>query len=74
LSDEESDFDDEKAQRIFDEWVVSLPLNSHKMFSVMLMETPQKHFKIGSTAAALKTAWMTGFKQENGAWLQERVY
>ena len=63
-SDDESDFDDEKAQGVFDEWVVSLPLNSRRMLSVMLMETLQKRFKIGSTAAALEAAWMTGFNKK----------
>lgn len=29
-SDNDSDFDDEKAQGVFDDWVVSLPLNSRK--------------------------------------------
>ena len=41
-SDDEDDFDDEKAQGVFNEWVVSLPLNSRRMLAVMLMETLQK--------------------------------
>ena len=36
-SDEDiSDFDGEKAQGVFDDWVVSLPLQSRKMLAVML--------------------------------------
>ena len=64
LSDDDSDFDDKKAQGVFDDWVVSLPLNSRRMLAVMLMETLQKRFKIGSTAAALEAAWMTGFNEK----------
>ena len=34
-----SDFNSEKAQGIFDDWVISLPLQSRKMLAVMLKET-----------------------------------
>jgi len=64
-SDEDvSDFDSEKAQGIFDDWVVSLPLQSRKMLAVMLMETLQKRTNIKSTAAALEAAWITGFNEK----------
>ena len=36
-----SDFNDEEAQVVFDDWIVSLPLQSHRMLVVMLMETLQ---------------------------------
>lgn len=57
-------FDDEMAQAIFDDWVVSLPLSDCKMLAVLLMETVQKRFNIKSGAAALEAAWMTGFNEK----------
>ena len=54
-----SDFDSEKVQDIFDDWVASLPLQSRKMLDVMLMETLQKRTNIKSTPAALEAAWIT---------------
>ena len=59
-----SDFDSEKVQGIFDDWVASLPLQSCKMLAVMLMETLQKRTNIKSTAAALEAAWITGFNEK----------
>ena len=50
--------DSEKAQGIFDDWVISLPLQSHKMLAAMLMETLQKRTNIKSIAAALEAAWI----------------
>lgn len=62
--DDDSPFDEEKAQVIFDDWVLSLPLNGRKMLAVMLMETVQKRFHVKSTAAALEAAWITGFNEK----------
>ena len=59
-----SDFDSEKAQGIFDDWVISLPLQDRKMLSVMLMEMLQKRTALKSTAAVLEAAWITGFNEK----------
>ena len=64
-SDEDvPDFDSENAQDVFDDWVVSLPLQDRKMLAVMLMETLQKRTALKSTAAALEAAWITGFNEK----------
>lgn len=63
-NDADSPFDNNMAQDIFDDWVVSLPLTERKMLAVMLMETVQKRFNIKSTAAALEAAWITGFNEK----------
>lgn len=62
--DADSPFDNNMAQDIFDDWVVSLPLTERKMLAVMLMETVQKRFNIKSTAAALEATWITGFNEK----------
>jgi len=45
-SEDTSDFDSEKAQGTVGDWVLSLPLQSHKMLAVMPMETLQKRTNI----------------------------
>lgn len=60
-SDEEDEFD---AQQAFDDWIVSLKLIDRKMLSVLLTNTLQKRFNIKATAAALESAWITGFNEK----------
>ena len=63
-SDSESDFDQEKAQTIIDDWMVSLPSATRKMLSVVLVESFMTRLKMKSTAAALEAASITGFNEK----------
>ena len=57
-SSSEEEFDSQDA---LDDWVTSLCLYDRKMLAVMFSLTLQKHFKLTATAAALESAWVTGF-------------
>ena len=63
-SDSESDFDQEKAQVIIDDWMVSLPSATRKMLSVALVESFMTRLKMKSTAAALEAASITGLNEK----------
>ena len=53
-----------KLKNVFDDRVLTLPLESRKMLSVLLMETFRKRFQMKITAAALEAAWITGFNEK----------
>ena len=63
-SSSESDFDDEKAQDMFDDWMVSLRSYNRKLLSVALLQA----FKTGQGMlvmdAAKESASFTGFKEK----------
>lgn len=63
-SDGESDFDREKAQGVFDDWMISLPAAQRKMLSVVLADLLSSRFKLKSTAAAFEAAWITGYNEK----------
>ena len=66
-SDTEDEFD---LQQAFDDWIVSLKLVDRKILSVLLSQTLQKRFNIKATAAALESAWITGFNEKTAVLLQ----
>ena len=51
-------------QDVLDDWVTSLCLYDRKMLAVMFSLTLQKRFKLTATAAALESAWVTGFNEK----------
>ena len=51
-SDEEAKFSEEQAQKIFDDFIVSLPLLQCKTIAVLLMHSFKKRLKMSVTNAA----------------------
>ena len=62
-TDEES-FDDEKAQRCYDDWVVSLPSHDRKMLTVALTQSFISRQKMKKTDAVMEAASFVGFNEK----------
>ena len=56
-------FDDERAQRVFDDWMISLSALNRKMLSVLLFQSFRGRQKMSVHDAALETASITGFNE-----------
>ena len=63
-SSSESDFDDETAQGLFDDWVVSLRSYDRKMLSVSLLHAYKTRQGMGVVDAAQESASFTGFNEK----------
>lgn len=55
-TESDSDFDDEKAQGIFDDWVVSLPALQRKTLAVLLMQSFRTRQQMNVMDAAQEAA------------------
>ena len=65
-SDGESDFEDfteEKAQKIFNDSVITLPRDIHHVMAVVLMESLKKQQKMQVVDAAREAALITGYNE-----------
>jgi len=60
----ESDFGDDEAQDIFDDWVVSLPALQSKTLAVLLMQSFRTRQKMSVRDAAQEAASITGFNEK----------
>ena len=63
-SSSESDFNDEKAQSVFNDWMVSLPALNRKTLAVLLMESFRNRQKMNVTDAAKGAASITGYNEK----------
>ena len=63
-SGSESDFNDKKAQSMFDHWMVSLPALNWKTLAVLLMESFRNHQKTNVTDAAKEAASITSYNEK----------
>ena len=63
-SDESTEFDDEKAQGVFDDWMISLPAMQRKMLSVLLFQSFRTRQAMNVTDAAQEAASITGFNEK----------
>ncbi len=64
-SDESSEFDDEKAQGVFDDdWMISLPALQRKTLSVLLFQSFRTRQAMNVTDAAQEAASITGFNEK----------
>ena len=61
-SDDE-DFTEEKAQEIFDDFIVALPRDTRRMMAVLLMESFKKRQKMQVMDAAREAALITGYNE-----------
>ena len=63
-SEEEAQFDDERAQEIFDEWMVSLRLDQHRMLAVILMESFKNRQGMKVKDSAQEAGSIVGFNEK----------
>ena len=63
LDTEDVDFDADKAQEIFDDFMVALPIDSRKMLAVLLMENFQKRQNMSIMNSAREAASIIGFNE-----------
>ena len=59
-----SEFDDSKAQKIFDDWMVFLSLNQRRMLAVILMESLKTRQGMTVKDAATETGSIVGFNEK----------
>ena len=57
------DFTEEKAQEIFDDFIVALPRDTRRMMAVLLMESFKKRQKMSVMDAAQEAASITGYNE-----------
>ncbi len=62
-TDEESEFGEEQAQELFDNFMVSLPLLQRKTLAVLLMHSFRVRQKMSVTGAAREAASISGFNE-----------
>lgn len=63
-SDVEGEFDEHKAQKIFDDYMVSLPLDQRRMLGVILMESFKTRQKMNVKDAAREAGSIVGFNEK----------
>ena len=63
-SDEEGEFDQQKAQEIFDDFVLSLPLEQRRLLGVILMESFKSRQKMNVKDAAREAGSIIGFNEK----------
>ena len=63
-SEDESEFDDNKAQDIFDDWMISLSTIQRKTLSVLLVHALRVRQEMNIGDAAQETASITGFNKK----------
>lgn len=61
---EEGEFDDDKAQSIFDDFMVALPLYYRRMLAVVLMESFRKRQQMNIKEAAQETGSIVGWNEK----------
>ena len=73
-SDEESDFNDQKAQDIFDDWVTSLPVFQRKTLAVLLFHSFRVRQQMSITGAAQESASITGYNEKTVRMYHKEFY
>ena len=63
-SEEEVQFDDERAQEICDEWMVSLRLDQRRVLAVILMESFKNRQGMKVKDAAQEAGFIVGFNEK----------
>ena len=63
-SEEEAELDQQKAQELFDDWMVSLRLDQHQMLGVILMESFKCRQGINVKDAAQEADSIVGFNEK----------
>ena len=70
----ESDFGDDEAQNIFDDWVVSLPALQRKTLAVLLMQSFRIRQKMSVMDAAQEAASVTGFNEKTVRLYRKEIF
>ena len=63
-SEEDEEFSGERAQEIFDEWILSLRLDQRRMLSVILMESFKNRQNMNTKDAAQESGSIVGFNEK----------
>ena len=62
--DDDSDFDNDKAQQYFDDWMVSLSIPERKMLGVLLYQSFRTRQKMSVKDAATEAGSIVGFNEK----------
>lgn len=73
-SDAEDDFDDDKAQEIFDDFILALPLDDRRLLAVVLMESFRKRQKMQVVDAAREAASIVGYSDRTVRKLRKQFF